>query len=137
RGRAVIESPIQTESKPAASARSAIVMSGPGSGRPGMIASRVGIRTPNSTVMMGSSRARPGVEHGALGLASVFVGQREVVLERGGLERAVRRIREHDPLATPAVLVVLHDLQALGLGAPVLVDEGAEVVAHVEQHPVA
>ena len=47
RGRAVIESPIHTESKPALSARSAIASSGPLSGRLDMIASRVGINTPN------------------------------------------------------------------------------------------
>ena len=51
RGRAISESPIQTESKPAASARSAIVRSGAVSGRPDMTASRVGISTPNSTAM--------------------------------------------------------------------------------------
>ena len=51
RGRAVIESPIHTESKPAASARSAMVMSEPVSGRPDMMASRVGMRTPSSTAM--------------------------------------------------------------------------------------
>ena len=51
RGLAVIESPIHTESKPAASARSAMVMSEPVSGRPDMMLSRVGIRTPSSTAM--------------------------------------------------------------------------------------
>ena len=51
RGRAVIESPIQTESNPAASARSAMVSNGAVCGRPDMIASRVGIRTPNSTLI--------------------------------------------------------------------------------------
>src|SRR5512145_2754293 len=51
RGRAVSESPIHTESKPAASARSAMASSGAVSGRPDMIASRVGSRTPNSTAM--------------------------------------------------------------------------------------
>src|SRR2546428_7134999 len=49
RGRAVSESPIQTESKPAASARSAIASSGPVSERPDITTSRVGISTPNST----------------------------------------------------------------------------------------
>ena len=47
RGFAVIESPIHTESNPAASARSAIASSGPVSGRPDMMASRVGMSTPN------------------------------------------------------------------------------------------
>src|SRR6185436_7513540 len=136
RGRAVIESPIHTESKPAASARSAMAMSGAVSGRPDMIASRVGIRTPNSTLMVISSGAGPGVEHRALGPASIAVGQLEVVLEGGGLERAVGRVGEHDPLAAPAILVLFHDPEPLGLGTPILVDEVPEVVTHVEEHAV-
>jgi hypothetical protein len=48
-GRAVRESPTQTESKPAASARSAMASIGAVSGKPDLTASRVGSRTPNST----------------------------------------------------------------------------------------
>src|SRR5438094_1598024 len=59
RGRAISESPIQTESKPAASARSAIARSGAVSGRPDMTASRVGISTPNSTAMSAPPGSRP------------------------------------------------------------------------------
>ena len=51
RGLAMSESPIQTESKPAASARSAMASIGPVSGRPDITASRVGSKTPNSTAM--------------------------------------------------------------------------------------
>ena len=51
RGLAVIESPIHTESKPAASARSAKARMGPVSGRPDMTASRVGSSRPNSVVI--------------------------------------------------------------------------------------
>ena len=51
RGRAVSESPIHTESKPVASARSAMASNGPVSMRPDMTASRVGSRTPNSVAM--------------------------------------------------------------------------------------
>src|SRR5882672_8533005 len=51
RGRAISESPIQTESKPAASARSAMASSDAVSGCPDMTASRVGSSTPNSTVI--------------------------------------------------------------------------------------
>src|SRR2546429_8595502 len=51
RGRAVSESPTHTESKPTASARSAIASSGPVSGRPDITTSRVGMRTPNSTAI--------------------------------------------------------------------------------------
>ena len=50
-GRAVSESPIHTASKPAASARSAMASSGAVCGRPDMIASRVGMRTPNSAAI--------------------------------------------------------------------------------------
>jgi hypothetical protein len=55
RGLAVIESPIHTESKPAASARSAKVRMGPASGRPDMTASRVGRSRPNSVAISVSS----------------------------------------------------------------------------------
>src|SRR5437870_575419 len=83
-----------------------------------------------------TSRARPRVQHVALGLAPIGVGLLEVVVVRRRLERPVARVREHDPLAPPAVLVLVHHLQALGLAASKLVDEVAEVVAEVQQHPV-
>src|SRR6185436_10994947 len=61
RGRAVMESPIHTESKPAASARSAMASSGPVSGRPDMIASRVGISTPNFTLIVALRELAPSL----------------------------------------------------------------------------
>src|SRR5207248_3336167 len=51
RGRAVSESPTHTESKPAASTRSAMASIEAVSGRPDMTASRVGSSTPNSTAI--------------------------------------------------------------------------------------
>src|SRR5262249_41384476 len=83
------------------------------------------------------SRPRPRVEDAALGLALVGIGELEVVLEGRGFEGAVRRVREHDPLAAPAVLVVLEHLETLGLRAAVLVDEVAAVVPEVEEHAIA
>src|SRR4029077_2659808 len=83
------------------------------------------------------SRTRPGIEDAPLQGALLGIGQLEVVPVRRRLERAVARIRDHDPLASPARLVVLHDLQALGLAAAVVIDEVAEVVPDVDQDAIA
>src|SRR5512146_1542966 len=89
RGRAVSESPIQTESKPAASARSAIASSGAVSGWPDMIASRVGISTPNWTAIVASLASVPSL------LVEPHVLHAAVVVDRVMREQAlhVRPVR--------------------------------------------
>src|SRR5262249_12944419 len=67
-------------------------------------------------------RPRPRFAHAALGLAPVIGGQLEIVFEGRRLERAVARVCDHDPLAPPALLVLLEHLEALRFRAPVLVD---------------
>ena len=47
------------------------------------------------------------------------------------LEGTVGRVCEHDPLAAPALAVVLEDLEPLSLAAAVVVDEVAEIVAEL------
>jgi len=83
--------------------------------------------------LMGPARRRGRRAETAL----LVLGQLEVVAVGRRLERAVARIRDHDPLTAPARLVLFHHLQALGLGAAKLVDEVAEIVADVDQDPVA
>src|SRR5207237_979702 len=70
--------------------------------------------------------------------ADALVAGREliVVAEGGGFEGAVARIGEHDPLAAPALAIVLEDLEALGLAAAIAVDEVAEIVAEVQEHAI-
>src|SRR5499433_1279621 len=97
RGRAVMESPIHTESKPRASARSAMERRGPVSWRPDITASRVGMSRPNSMVIA----MPPGSGGGARLLRAEVEKDTGVVapaaLARMGLAVGLRGPRLLDP----------------------------------------
>jgi hypothetical protein len=55
-----------------------------------------------------------------------------VMTEGRGLERAVARVRQHDPFTAPAITVVLENFHPVRLAGPVRVEK----IAEIEQHPV-
>src|SRR5215208_6566461 len=85
---------------------------------------------------IGALLPRPSLQHVALRLALLRRRQLRIMAEGRDLEGAVGGIGEHDPLAAPALAVLLEHLEALGLAGAVVVDEVAEIVAEVEEDAV-
>src|SRR5215210_5979695 len=84
----------------------------------------------------GALLPRPPLQHVALRFALLRWRQLRIMAEGRDLEGAVGRVCEHDPLAAPALAVLLEHLEALRLAGAVVVDEVAEIVAEVEEDAV-